>query len=37
LSFKGGGKDSTPRIHTPDEFRDLLLRIACTAKAKDLP
>lgn len=31
LSFKGGGKDSGPRIHTPDEFRDLLLRIACTA------
>lgn len=25
---KGGGLDSTPRIHTPDEFRDLLLSIA---------
>ena len=33
LSFKGGGKDSTPRIHTPIEFRDLLLRIADTANA----
>jgi len=31
LSFKGGGTNSTPRIHTPIEFRDLLLRIADTA------
>jgi len=28
LAFQGGGKNSTPRIHTPIEFRDLLLKIA---------
>jgi hypothetical protein len=28
---KGGGKDSTPRISTPPEFRDLLLSIASSA------
>ena len=28
LAFKGGGTNSTPRIHTPPEFRDLLLAIA---------
>lgn len=33
LSFKGGGKDSAPRISTPQEFRDLLISIASTAKA----
>ena len=32
LSFKGGGKDSSPRIHTPTEFRDLLIAIAVTAR-----
>lgn len=31
LAFKGGGKDSMARIHTPPEFRDLLLMIAATA------
>jgi len=31
VGARGGGKNSTPRIHTPDEFRDLLVRIACTA------
>jgi len=31
LAFKGGGKDSTARIHTPLEFRDLLIAIALTA------
>jgi len=31
LAFKGGGKDSTARIHTPPEFRDLLIAIALTA------
>lgn len=31
LAFKGGGKDSSPRIGTPAEFRDLLLRIASSA------
>ncbi len=28
LAFKGGGKDSTPRIGTPPEFCDLLISIA---------
>lgn len=28
LAFKGGGKDSSPRIHTPEKFRDLLIDIA---------
>jgi len=31
LAFKGGGTNSTPRIHTPPEFRDLLLAIAMSA------
>lgn len=31
LSFKGGGKDSAPRIHTPIEFRDMLIKMAATA------
>ena len=34
LAFKGGGKDSAPRIGTPPEFRDLLLGIAATAQAE---
>lgn len=28
LSFKGGGVDSSPRIRTPDAFRDLLIDMA---------
>ncbi len=32
LAFKGGGKDSAPRIGTPEEFRDLLIKIARSAK-----
>lgn len=32
LAFKGGGKDSAPRIGTPPEFRDLLISIAKSAK-----
>ena len=32
LAFKGGGKDSAPRIGTPPEFRDLLIAIARSAK-----
>lgn len=31
MAFKGGGKDSAPRIHTPPAFRDLLIEIARTA------
>ena len=30
---RGGGQNSTPRIHTPDEFRDLLLSIAASSRA----
>ena len=28
LAFKGGGKDSAPRIGTPEPFRDILLNMA---------
>jgi hypothetical protein len=28
LSFKGGGTDSAPRIHTPTEFRNILIAMA---------
>lgn len=31
MAFKGGGKDSTARIATPPEFRDLLLTMARSA------
>lgn len=31
LAFKGGGKDSHPRIGTPPEFRDLLVGMARSA------
>lgn len=31
---KGGGVDSTPRIHTPEPFRKLLLSIAESARGK---
>lgn len=30
MAFAGGGKDSSARIHTPDEFRDILINIART-------
>jgi hypothetical protein len=33
LAFKGGGKDSAPRIGTPPEFRDLLLSLARSVPA----
>lgn len=32
LSFKGGGKDSSPRISTPKEFQDVLIGMARTVK-----
>ena len=32
MAFKGGGKDSAPRIATPPEFRDLLIEIARSAQ-----
>lgn len=28
MAFKGGGKDSPARIHTPPEFRDILIAMA---------
>ncbi len=28
MAFRGGGKDSPARIHTPTEFRDLLIAMA---------
>jgi hypothetical protein len=31
LAFKGGGQNSTPRIHTPVAFRDLLIEMARSA------
>lgn len=32
MAFKGGGKDSTPRIATPPEFRNLLIDMARSAR-----
>jgi hypothetical protein len=32
LAFKGGGVNSTARIHTPAEFRDVLVRMARSAQ-----
>jgi len=34
VGARGGGKDSTPRIHTPPQFRELLIGIARAAIAK---
>jgi len=34
LAFKGGGTDSSPRIGTPPEFRELLIGIARLAHAQ---
>jgi len=31
VGARGGGTNSTPRIHTPPPFRDLLLSIALSA------
>jgi hypothetical protein len=31
LSFKGGGVDSSPRIGTPEKFRDILINMARSA------
>lgn len=33
LAFKGGGKDSAPRIETPTEFRDILLTMARSVRS----
>jgi len=32
MAFKGGGKDSAPRIHTPVGFRDMLIAMARSVK-----
>ena len=37
LAFKGGGTDSGPRIHTPPEFRDLLIAMARTVAQGGAP
>lgn len=34
VGARGGGQNSTPRIHTPEPFRNLLISIAITATAK---
>ena len=34
LAFKGGGKDSAPRISTPEPFRDILISMAQSVKGK---
>lgn len=34
VGARGGGTDSTPRIHTPPAFKDLLLEIAQQANRK---
>ncbi len=31
VAARGGGTNSTPRIHTPPEFRDLLISLARSA------
>jgi len=35
LAFKGGGKDSSARIHTPKIFRDILIKMAKTVYHKN--
>lgn len=35
VGARGGGTDSTPRIHTPPAFRDLLISLASSAIAQD--
>ena len=32
MAFRGGGKDSTPRIATPADFRDLLIAMAMSVR-----
>ena len=35
LAFKGGGKDSAPRVGTPPIFRDLLIDMARSVKVRE--
>lgn len=37
IGARGGGQNSTARIHTPTEFRDLLINIAQSAKPRLRP
>ena len=37
VGARGGGTDSTPRIHTPTPFRDLLISMARSADRNRLP
>ncbi len=34
MAFKGGGTDSKARIHTPEEFRDILIAMALSVNSK---
>lgn len=36
MAFMGGGKDSSPRIATPESFRDLLIEMARSVKTDTL-
>ena len=36
VGARGGGTDSSPRISTPDEFRDLLISIARSAQRETI-
>jgi hypothetical protein len=36
VGARGGGTDSSARIHTPEPFRDILLSIARTAKSESI-
>jgi len=37
VGARGGGTDSTPRIHTPESFRDLLIGMARSVRRDELP
>lgn len=37
VGARGGGTDSTPRIHTPQPFRDLLIGMARSVRRDELP
>lgn len=37
VGARGGGTDSTPRIHTPEPFRDLLIGMARSVDRNELP
>lgn len=37
VGARGGGTDSTPRIHTPEPFRDLLIGMARSVRRDELP